>query len=91
MKKYNVKSVMMDEHEGLRATVEIAGKEYSVAEQVHEAECGIERGGADCYFFVNGEENPSFSDVLPVENEDEGCELYNAIVESMIALYEEGR
>ena len=91
MKKYNVKSVMMDEYEGLRATVEIAGKEYSVAEQVHEAECGIERGGADCYYFINDNENPDFSDVFPVEDEDEGRELYNAIIESMIALYEEGR
>ena len=91
MKKYRVKSIDLDENVGLEGRVEIAGKEYSVAEQVHETECGIERGGADCYFFVNGEENPSFSDVLPVENEDEGCELYNAIVESMIALCEEGR
>lgn len=88
MKKYQVKSVDMDEYVGLEATVEIAGKEYNIAEQVHETEDGIERGGADCYFFINGEENPNLSDALPVEDEDEGRELYNAIIESMIEKYE---
>lgn len=88
MKKYQVKSVMMDEYVGLQAKVEIEGKEYDIAEQVHETENGIERGGSDCYFFINGEENPNLSDVLPVENEEEGEELYNSIIESMIELYE---
>lgn len=91
MKKYQVMDIYMDERVGLGATVEIAGRDYDIAEQVCEAEDGIERGGADCYFFINGEENPNFSDVLPVEDEEEGRELYNAIVLSMIALYEEGR
>ena len=49
---------------------------------------GIERGGADCYYFINDNENPDFSDVFPVEDEDEGRELYNAIIESMIEKYE---
>lgn len=88
MKKYQVKSVDMDEYVGLEAKVEIDGKEYDIAEQVHETENGIERGGSDCYFFINGEENPNLSDVLPVEDEEEGEELYNSIIESMIELYE---
>ena len=88
MKKYQVKSVDMDEYVGLQAKVEIEGKEYDIAEQVHETENGIERGGSDCYFFINGEENPNLSDALPVENEEEGEELYNSIIESMIELYE---
>ena len=92
MKKYQVKSVDVDEFAALNATVEIDGRDYDIAEQMYETEeGGVERGGADCYFFVNGEENPNFSDVLPVADEDEGCELYNSIIESMIELYEEGR
>jgi hypothetical protein len=88
MKEYQVKDVMMDEYVGLKATVEIDGNDYDIAEQVHETEDGIERGGSDCYFFVNDNENPDFSDVFPVEDEDEGRELYNAIIESMIEKYE---
>lgn len=88
MKKYQVKSVDMDEHVGLEATVEIDGKDYDIAEQMVETEDGIKRGGADCYFFINGEENPNLSDALPVEDEEEGEELYNSIIESMIGLYE---
>ena len=88
MKKYQVKDVMMDEYVGLEAKVVIAGMIYHIAEQVHETEDGIKRGGADCYFFINGEENPNLSDALPVENEEEGEELYNSIIESMIELYE---
>jgi len=88
MKKYQVKSVDMDEYVGLEAKVEIGSKEYDIAEQVHETENGIERGGSDCYFFINGEENPNLSDVLPVKDEEEGEELYNSIIESMIELYE---
>lgn len=88
MKKYQIKSVDMDEYVGLEATVKIDGKDYDIAEQVHETENGIERGGSDCYFFISGEENPNLSDALPVENEEEGEELYNSIIESMIELYE---
>ena len=88
MKKYQVKDVMMDEYVGLEATVEIDGNDYDIAEQVHETEDGIERGGSDCYFFINGEENPNLQDALPVESEEEGRELYNSIIESMIELYE---
>lgn len=88
MKKYQVKSVDMDEYVGLEATVEIDGKDYDIAEQMVETEDGIKRGGADCYFFINGEENPNLSDALPVEDEEEGEELYNSIIESMIGLYE---
>lgn len=88
MKKYQVKSVDMDEYVGLEATVEIDGKDYDIAEQMVEREDGIKRGGADCYFFINGEENPNLSDALPVEDEEEGEELYNSIIESMIGLYE---
>lgn len=88
MKKYQVKSVDMDEYVGLEAKVAIDGKEYDIAEQMVETEDGIERGGSDCYFFINGKENPNLSDALPVENEEEGEELYNSIIESMIELYE---
>lgn len=88
MKKYQVKSVDIDEYVGLEATVEIDGKDYDIAEQMVETEDGIKRGGADCYFFINGEENPNLSDALPVEDEEEGEELYNSIIESMIGLYE---
>lgn len=88
MKKYQVKSVDMDEYVGLQAKVEIEGKEYDIAEQMIETEDGIERGGADCYFFINGEETPNLSDALPVEDEEEGEVLYNSIIESMIELYE---
>ena len=88
MKKYQVKSVDMDEHVGLEATVEVDGKDYDIAEQMEKGEDGIERGGSDCYFFINGKENPNLSDALPVESEEEGEELYNSIIESMIELYE---
>ena len=88
MKRYQIKSVDMDEYVGLEATVEIDGKDYDIAEQMVETEDGIERGGADCYYFINGEENPNLSDALPVEDEEEGEELYNSIIESMIELYE---
>lgn len=88
MKNYQVKSVDMDEYVGLEAKVEIGNKEYDIAEQMVETEDGIKRGGADCYFFINGEENPNLSDALPVEDEEEGEELYNSIIESMIGLYE---
>ena len=88
MKRYQIKSVDMDEYVGLEATVEIDGKDYDIAEQMVETENGIKRGGADCYYFINGEENPNISDALPVESEEEGEELYNSIIESMIELYE---
>ena len=88
MKRYQIKSVDMDEYVGLEAKVEIGNKEYDIAEQMVETEDGIKRGGADCYFFINGEENPNLSDALPVESEEEGEELYNSIIESMIDLYE---
>lgn len=88
MKSYEIENVMMDEYVGLEATVKIEGKEYKIAEQVEKTDEGIERGGADCYYFINDEENPDFSDALPVEDEDEGRELYNAIIESMIEKYE---
>ena len=91
MKQYQVKNVEMDEYVGLQAKVEIEGREYDIAEQMVETEDGIERGGADCYFFINGEENPNLSDALPVENEEEGEELYNSIIESMIELSERER
>lgn len=87
MKKYQVKDVMMDEYVGLEAKVEIGSKEYDIAEQVHETENGIERGGSDCYFFINGEENPNLSDALPVESEEEGKELYKSIIDNMMLLY----
>lgn len=87
MKRYQVKDVMMDEYVGLEAKVTIGGKKYDIAEQMVETEDGIERGGADCYFFINGEENPNLRDALPVESEEEGEELYNSIIESMIELY----
>ena len=64
-------------------------KTYDIAEQMVETEDGIERGGADCYYFINGKENPNFSDALPVKkDEEEGRELYNSIMLSMIELYE---
>lgn len=88
MKKYQIKSVDMDEYVGLQAKVEIGNKEYDIAEQMVETEDGIKRGGADCYYFINGEENPNLADALPVESEEEGEELYNSIIESMIELYE---
>ena len=88
MKRYQIKSVDMDEYVGLEATVEIDGKDYDIAEQMVETEDGIKRGDADCYFFINGDENPNLSDALPVEDEEEGEELYNSIIESMIELYE---
>ena len=88
MKKYQIKSVKMDEYVGLEAKVTIDGMNYHLAEQMVETEDGIKRGGADCYYFINGEENPNLSDALPVESEEEGGELYNSIIESMIELYE---
>lgn len=88
MKKYHVKDVMMDEYVGLQAKVEIDGNDYDIAEQVHETEDGIGRGGADCYYFINGEENPNLSDALQVGSEEDGEELYNSIIENMIELYE---
>ena len=88
MKKYQIKSVKMDEYVGLEAKVTIDGMNYHLAEQMVETEDGIKRGGADCYYFINGEENPNLSDALPVESEEEGEELYNSIIESMIELYE---
>ena len=88
MKNYEIENVIMDEYVGLEAIVKIEGKEYKIAEQVEKTDEGIERGGADCYYFINGEENPNFSDVLPVEDEEEGRELYNSIIESMIELCE---
>lgn len=88
MKKYQIKRVNMDEYVGIEAKVVIDGMTYHIAEQVHETENGIERGGSDCYFFINGEETPNLSDALPVESEEEGEELYNSIIESMIGLYE---
>lgn len=88
MKKYQIKSVNMDEYVGIEAKVVIDGMTYHIAEQVHETDDGIKRGGADCYFFINGEENPNLSDALPVGSEEEGKELYNSIIESMIKLYQ---
>lgn len=88
MKKYHVKDVMMDEYVGLQAKVEIDGNDYDIAEQVHETEDGIVRGGADCYYFINGDENPNLSDALQVGSEEDGEELYNSIIENMIELYE---
>ena len=88
MKRYQIKSVNMDEYVGLEAKVTIGNKEYDIAEQMVETEDGIKRGGADCYYFINGEENPNLSDALPVESEEDGEELYNSIIESMIELYE---
>ena len=55
MKRCQIKSVDMDEYVGLEAKVEIGNKEYDIAEQMVETEGGIKRGGADCYFFINGE------------------------------------
>ena len=88
MKKYQIKSVKMDEYVGLEAKVTIDGMNYHIAEQMVETEDGIQRGGADCYFFINGEENPNLSDALPVESEEEGTELYKSIIDNMIELYE---
>lgn len=87
MKSYKVKSIYMDEYAGLRATVEIDGKDYDIAEQMEETEDNIKRGGADCEYFLNGRENPNFSDVLPVESEEEGEALYKSIIDNMMLLY----
>ena len=88
MKKYQVKSIYMDEDVGLRATVEIDGKDYDIAEQMEEKEDGdIYRGGADCYYFINEKENPNLSDALPVESEEEGKEIYKSIIDNMMLLY----
>ncbi len=88
MKKYQIKSVEMDEYVGLEAKVTIDGMNYHIAEQMVEKEDGdITRGGADCYYFINGEENPNLSDVLPVGSEEEGKELYKSIIDNMMLLY----
>ena len=87
MKKYQIKSVDMDEYIGLEAKVTIDGMIYYIAEQMVETEDGIKRGGADCLYFINGEENPNLSDALPVGSEEEGKELYKSIIDNMMLLY----
>ena len=87
MKKYQVKNVDMDEYVGLEAKVTIDGMIYYIAEQMVETEDGIKRGGADCLYFINGEETPNIADALPVESEEEGKELYKSIIENMMFLY----
>lgn len=91
MKKYQIKSVDMDEYVGLEAKVTIDGMNYHIAEQMVETEDGdIKRGvydDIDCLYFINGEEAPNLADVLPVESEEEGKELYTSIIDSMMLLY----